>query len=151
MPSWKGVVGVIAGVAVTVVMGLLVIVTLPILGFASAEAVGNWLPLWVFAIPLVLCPTAGGATTGYLRGTTRKRGAVLGSLAAALGISLFGVVLGLVFLLLLLGMTPASGQATDLSTAATTMATVGGVVGFVIGGAFGALGGVGGYLVRQGR
>lgn len=149
MALWRGVGSVIAGSVATVVICVLTIVLLPFLGFAAAEIVGTWLPIWVFTIPLALCVIVGGATTGFLQGNTWRQGAILGSLAAALGVTVFGVVFGLVFLLLMLGMIPASGQVPDLSKAALSMATLGGGVGFVTGAVFGAIGGVGGWIIRQ--
>lgn len=149
MSSWKGIGSVIAGLIVTVVLGIFTIVLLPLLGITTAEVVGNWLPIWIFLIPLALCPAAGGATTGYSLGTTRRRSAMYGGLAAALGITIFGVIFGLLFLLFMLKMTPAHGQVTDLSQVTLAMAILGGLVGFVAGAALGALGGIGGHFTRQ--
>lgn len=149
MFPWKAIGSVAAGAAVTVVLGALTIVLLPFLGFATGEVVGNWLPIWVFAVPLVMCATAGGATTGFLRGIDRKGGAILGSLAGGLGFAVVGVIFGFVFLVLMLGMTPAHGQETNLSKLTLTMATVGGGFGFVVGAFFGAIGGVGGHAGRR--
>lgn len=149
MSLWRPVGSVIAGAIATIVLGVVTIVLLPFLGFATAEVVGNWLPIWVFAVPLAICPVAGGAITGFLHGKNWKSAAILGCLAAASSVAIFGVVFGLLFLVLLLGMTPAHGQMTDLSKAALTMAAVGGGSGFVAGTVLGAIGGLGGHLGRQ--
>lgn len=149
MSPWKAVGSVIAGAVTTVALSTLTGILLPILGFAAAEAVGNWLPIWVFAVPLAIGVTAGGAIAGLLQGNDRKGGAILGGLAGALGVAVVGVVLGLVFLALLLGMTLGHGQEMDIPKAALAMATLGGGSGFVAGAVFGAIGGVGGSVGRR--
>lgn len=149
MFPWKAIGSVTAGAAVTAVLGALITVLLPFLGFATGEVVGNWLPIWAFAVPLLMCATAGGATAGFLHGVDRKGGAILGSLAGGLGFAVVGAIFGFVFLVLMLGMMPAHGQETDLPKLVLTMATVGGGSGFVVGALFGAVGGVGGHVGRQ--
>lgn len=151
MAPWRTAGSVVAGTVATVVSGVLIVVLLSVVAVAWAAVVGSWLPVWVFAVPLVLCPIAGGFTTGILQEDAEAHSAILGGLAAALGVSIFGVVFGLLFLVLMLNMTPAYGQTGDLSTATLTMATLGGAIGFVGGAGFGAIGGVGGHVARRRR
>ncbi|AUV80592.1 hypothetical protein C2R22_02050 [Salinigranum rubrum] len=143
--------GVVAGTVVTVVLGFLTLLVLPALGFVTASVVGNWLPTWVFAVPLTLCAVVGGATTGYLQETGQRRGAILGGFAAALGVVLVSVVVGFIALVLVLGMTPTHGQDVDFFGAMRTVGVLSGGTGFVVGTIFGALGGVGGHIGRQRR
>lgn len=149
MSRWKVVGSVVAGTVVTVVVTAATLVLLPLVGYMAAEAGGSRLSLWAFVVPLVTGASLGGAITGYLRGDTSRKSAILGSIAAACGLSAVGAVVGLVFLLLMLGMTPAHGQETDLSKAAVAMGAVGGGIGLVSGAVFGALGGVGGHVYRR--
>lgn len=149
MSPVRSVGSVIVGTVVTLALGGFTIVLLPFLGFATGEVAGNWLPIWVFAFPLVLCATVGGATTGFLQGIDRKRGAILGSLAGGLGFAVVGIVFGFLFLVIMLGMTPAHGQETNLSRLTIRMTTVGGGSGFAVGALFGAIGGAGGHVGRQ--
>lgn len=149
MPTWRTVGSVVAGTLVTVVAVALTIVLLPFVGVGAAEFVGNWLPTWVFLLPVAFSAVLGGATTGALSGRTPSRSAALGSLATGVGLTAIGVVVGLVFLVLLLGMTPAHGQETNLAETTRTMVVVGGGVGLVSGATFGAFGGAGGHICRQ--
>ena len=151
MAPWRTAGNVAAGTVATLVLGVLTIVLLSVVGVALAVIGESWIPVWVFAIPLVMCPLSGGFVTGFLRGAGRWPSAMLGGLATALGVAIFGVVFGLLFLLLMLNMTPAHGQTGDLSTATLTMATLGGALGFVAGAGIGAVGGVGGHVARRRR
>ena len=148
MVPWKGVGSVTAGVIATAALTGATIVLLPFLGLLTAEVVGNWLPVWVFAVPVAMSSALGGALTGYFHGDGPRRAAILGSIAVALGLAVIGGVVGLVALVLMLGMTPAYGQV-DLTTATFSMMDLGGVVGLVSGAIVGAFGGAGGYLGRQ--
>jgi len=150
MVSLAAVGRVLVGAFVTVLLSALAALLLPILAITTAVVVGDWLPRWVFATPLVLCPAAGGAITGFLQRTSRLTCALVGGLAAALGIAAVGALLGLVALTVLLGFTPAHGGATpDLSSAALTTVSLGGGAGFLVGAVVGAVGGIGGYAVRR--
>lgn len=149
MPPWRAVGSVIVGIGVTIVLTGVTIVLLPVIGFATADIVGNWLPPWVFVVPPTIGAILGGATTGYLHGNTPRKSAILGCIATAVGLTAIGAVVGLVFLLLMLGMTPAHGQEVDFSKAALTMVALGSGVGFISGAIFGAIGGAGGHVGRQ--
>ena len=151
MVPWRVASRVAVGAVATVLLSVSTAVLLPFLGIATAEVVGNWLPLWTFAVPLAICPAAGGAITGFLQGDDWKDCAILGGLAAALGSVVIGVIAGLVALLVLLGMTPAHGQEADLSRGALAMATLGGGAGFIAGAAFGAVGGAAAHVARRAR
>ena len=149
MSPWRTVASVTAGLVVTILLGFTTLLALPLVGLATAAVVGNALPTWVFVVPVALCGTVGGATTGALQRSDEKRCAVLGSVASALGLLFVGVVLGLVALVFLLGMTPAHGATPNLADAARTVSTLGAGVGAVVGAVFGAVGGVGGCLGRR--
>ncbi len=149
MSTWRAVASVLAGMLVTVVTVAASIVLLPFIGFGAAELVGNWLPAWVFLLPLALSAIVGGAITGVLQGATPRRSAILGSVATGLGLTVIGAVAGLLFLVLMLGMTPAHGQETNLAETTRTMAMLGGGVGLVAGAVFGAIGGASGHIGRQ--
>ena len=151
MVPWRAAGSVLAGTIATVVLGVLTIVLLSFVGVALAVIGESWVPVWVFAIPPVMCPVSGGFVTGFLQDADKWPSAILGGLATALGVAVFGVVFGLLFLLLMLNMTPAYGQTGDLSAATLTMATLGGAIGFVAGAGFGAIGGVLGFVARQKR
>lgn len=149
MSSWKVVGSVIAGTVATAVMTIVTIILLPIVGFVATQLVGDWLSIWMFLVPIAICATLGGVITGYLQGTTSRKSAILGGVAAACGLSAIGAVVGLIFLGFMLGMAPAHGQETDLSRAALIMFVLGGGVGLISGGVFGAIGGAGGHAYRQ--
>lgn len=143
MPSWGTASSVVAGAAVTSVLGLLTVVALPVAGIVALALVGDWLPTWAFAVPVVLCPVAGGATTVYLRGDTRNRSVLVGGLAAALGSIVIGVLFGLLFTLVMASMAPYQAQGADFSSLTLLMAALGGGGGFLAGAVLGALGGAG--------
>ncbi|MFB6219854.1 MAG: hypothetical protein ABEH90_00320 [Halolamina sp.] len=149
MTWWKTVGSVISGVMVTVILTVLALLSLPFLGFATSEMVGNWVPVWLFILPPVVSASIGGATTGFLLHDTPRRSAILGCLATAFGLTAVGAVIGLGFLVVMLGMTPAHGQTGNLSEAVRTMLTLGGGAGFVAGAVLGAIGGAGGHIVRE--
>lgn len=149
MSTWRTVGSVVAGTVVTVVMVATTIVLLPVIGFGAAELVGNWLPIWLFLLPVVFAAVLGGVTTGALQGATPGRSAILGGVATGLGLTAIGAVLGLLVLGILLGMTPAHGQVTGLARATRTMLAAGGVAGLVVGAVFGAFGGAGGCICRR--
>lgn len=140
---------VVVGTIATVLLGVLTLLLLPFLGIATGELVGTSLPPWIFAGPLAMCATVGGAITGFLQRDDWTSCTLLGGLAAALGGTIIGVAIGFIVLLILLGMTPAHGQESDLSRGLLTMAALGGGTGFVAGAVFGAVGGVGGYAIRN--
>lgn len=149
MPPSEAVGRVVVGTTATVLLSVLALLLLPFLGIATGETVGTWLPPWIFAVPLAMCATVGGALTGFLQRDGWTNSTLFGGLAAALGGTVIGVVVGLMVLLVLLGMTPAHGQEPDISRGVLTMAALGGGAGFVAGAVLGAIGGVGGHLVRQ--
>lgn len=148
MPSWMGPGSVVAGMAVTTALTGVTLVLLPLVGILTGQLVGNWIPIWFFALPVILCPAVGGGTAGYLHGTTPRRASLLGAIAAALGLAVIGVVVGLFVLLFMLGMTPAHAPV-DHSRAVSMMMGVGGGTGLVVGTVLGAIGGIGGFHVRQ--
>lgn len=148
MTPWRTVGSVIAGASVTLVLNLLALVLLPVFGFVTAQLVGDWVPVWLFLAPSILCVVGGGATAGFLSGRPQEWCAALGGLAGALGVTAIGILLGLGFLVLLLGMTPAHGQETNLSKLTLTMVSLGGGAGFVVGAVLGATGGLIGHLGR---
>lgn len=149
MSLWKTAGSVVAGAMVTITLTVVSLFALPLLGFATSELVGQWVPVWLFALPPVVAASSGGATTGFLEPETRRRSAALGCLATALGLTAVGAVLGLVVLVVMLGMTPAAGQPVNISKGVSWTLAVGGGVGFVAGAVFGAVGGAGGRLLRQ--
>lgn len=149
MSTWRTVGSVVAGTLVTVVTVTMTLVLLPFLGFGAAELVGDWLPIWLFLLPVALAAVLGGATTGVLSGRTPSRSAVLGCLATATGLASIGAVVGLLFLVFMLGMIPAHGQETDLAAVTGKVVALGGVVGFVAGAVCGAIGGASGHIGRQ--
>ncbi|MFC7096787.1 hypothetical protein [Halobaculum marinum] len=140
---------VLAGTIATVLLSVLSLPLLPVLGIATAEIVDAPLSPWILTVPLAICAVAGGAITGAIHGETTTQSTILGSLAGGLGGAVIGVVLGGVLLLVALGMTPAHGQEPNLLEGARTMTVVGGGTGFVAGAIFGAVGGVGGHVVRR--
>lgn len=149
MSSWRAVGRVGAGAVTTVLLSVTTVILLPFLGIATAEVVGNRLPLLVFAVPLPLCAVAGGGLTGYLQAEGRRECTALGGLAAALGGTVVGVGFGLVALLVLLGMTPAHAGPVDLSEGALLSAALGGGAGFLVGGVLGAIGEAGAHVARR--
>lgn len=134
----------LAGAAITVVTA---VVLLPFLGLATAHVVKG--RVWAIAVPLTTGATIGGAFVGYLQDETRRRGAVLGCMAAASGLTVIGAVLGLVVLVIAMGMTPAHGQELALVEGIVTFVTLGGGAGLLVGAVFGTIGGVGGHVGRQ--
>ncbi|WP_372912745.1 hypothetical protein [Salinigranum sp.] len=149
MSPWRTVASVVAGLVVTVVLSVATLLALPVVGLATAAVVGPTLPTWLFAAPLALCGAGGGATTGRLQRGDGRRCAVLGGVAAALGLLVVGVVLGLVALVFLLGMTPAHGAEPNLAEAVRTVGTLGAGVGAVTGTVSGSIGGVAGSHWRR--
>ncbi|MDS0260039.1 hypothetical protein NDI56_11600 [Haloarcula sp. S1CR25-12] len=149
MALWAAV-RVAVGTTTTVVSTVLVAVLLPLVGLGTANVVGDSLPVWLFALPLLVCPVVGGALTGFLHGAGRRVDMLLAGVAAALGTAVVGVLFALGLVVLLLGMTPAHTVETPtFSGLARSWAPLGAGLGFVVGAVLGGLGGVGGSALRR--
>lgn len=148
MPRWRAAGGVVGGAAVTAVMLGVTLLSLPILALVAAAVLGNWLPVWVFALPPVLAVGLGGAVSATLVGGEGGRPAVLGTLGAALGVAVVGVLVGLVALVVVAGFVPASGQPVDLSAGAVPFGSLGAAAGLLFGVAVGGAGAVAGQWSR---
>jgi len=149
MPLWAAI-RVILGAIVTLASTLLVAVVLPILVLVAAPVVGDSLPTWLFALPLLACPFAGGASTGFPRATDWTVDTFLGGLAAALGTMVVGGLFGLVLTFLIMKSMPAHGAVTaDFSDIAATFGRNGAAIGFAVGAVLGALGGASGSALGR--
>ena len=151
MSAWRASGGVLLGTVITLVAGSVILVVLPIAGLVTAAVLGNWVPIWVFSLPLVFPPLVGGAAASLLHDGARASSALLGGLGAALGVSVFGGLAGLVLLLIALGMTPTHGAPVDVSESAIWFTSLGVASGFATGAVLGALGGLAGQEVRKRR
>jgi len=115
-----GTLRVIVGAIVTLASSFLLAALLPILVLLAAPIVGDSLPTWLFALPLLACPFVGGASTGFPRATDWTVDTFLGGLAAALGATVIGGLFGLVLTVLIMKAMPAHGATTaDFSDIAT--------------------------------
>ena len=149
MVLW-GAVRVTVGATVTLVSSLVVAFSLPVLGLGAAAVVGDGLPVWLFALPLVACPVVGGAIAGVVRRRDRRVDTLLGGVAGAVGVAAVGVLFGLGGLVVVLGLTPNHvADPLTFSEGAPVWAFVGAIAGFVVGAVLGTVGGAGGATLRR--
>jgi hypothetical protein len=143
VPSWRDLGSVIVGAVVTTVLGGLSLLAMPFMGLLASATLGNWLPQWVFAVPLGLAPVAGGATASGLRAYSLRDGGVVGALAGAGGALVIGIFLGLLLTVIVLGLMPYQGQETDVGALTLWFAALGAAGGLLSGAVLGAIGGLG--------
>jgi ABC-type transport system involved in multi-copper enzyme maturation permease subunit len=151
MSLWRDAATVVAGATATVVLSGVTALVLLLLfvGVPAVSTAASQLSDWVLVLPLALCAVGGGATTGSLQRDSPTKCATLGCVAASLGVLFVSAVVGLLALVVVLGMTPAGGREPDLAQAVLTVEGLSVGITLVIGPAFGAAGGLGGYLARR--